>query len=326
MALKYTEEYYASEVTKAKTKYNSALKTYNSNKKKEADYSAKIAKVKGKLSNSQQIKMGTVYASMLSSRSVLGTAEAKYTIAKSNLADYKKNQAAEKRKATLQLKKDIIAQMQVDKAGYWAAGRPFIIPKYPGTKNSYVFIDNISESETSTTDITTNSISPGQYVNHFTQTTPTQRQYDGKLGGTSVSEEPGLKKQLDMLKRWSMIGTEVEAHHGQRETDSAVLTSVASTFDAPRDNAVPISLTLQDVKWAQGNIKQTTKKNNTGKKPTTKGSRKKVKPKAGKYVTIKKGDTYWGYHLKYGTSVAKLRSWNGFKDRYLPIGKKVRVK
>ncbi|MFC6275600.1 LysM peptidoglycan-binding domain-containing protein [Levilactobacillus tangyuanensis] len=43
-------------------------------------------------------------------------------------------------------------------------------------------------------------------------------------------------------------------------------------------------------------------------------------------MTIKKGDTYWGYHMKFGTSIKKLRSWNGFPDRKLPIGKKIRVK
>ncbi|WP_461243679.1 LysM peptidoglycan-binding domain-containing protein [Secundilactobacillus muriivasis] len=333
MATKKTLKTYEKAVSTAKSKWNKSHTTYTKDKKTSDGLVAKYKKATGTAKTKLKSKVTAAQRATSKAKTRMDSDKTKYTKAKKNLATFKSNQSAEKRKATLALKKKMITQMQKNKPGYWKAKRPYIIPKYPGTMHSYVFIDNTSESETTTTDITTNALSPGQYVNHYTQTTPPQRQFDGKLGGSSISEVAGLKKQLDMLKRWAANGTEVEQHHGQRSTNSATITSVAANFDAPRDNAVPISLALQDVKWASSDVKKssgstTTKKkpNDTGEKSTTKGDRKTTKPKAGSYLTIKKGDTYWGYHLKFGTSIAKLRSWNGFPDTKLPVGKKIRVK
>ncbi|WP_304057849.1 LysM peptidoglycan-binding domain-containing protein [Levilactobacillus namurensis] len=334
MATKKTLKSYQSAMSKAKTKYNKAKTTSSKDKKALSTLKNKLAKAKtagAKASLEKKIRAANKSVKKANNR-VTSTKNA-YTKAKNNLATFKKSQAAERRKASLALKKKIIAQMQKDKPGYWAAGRPFVIPKYPRSISSYVYIDNSTESETTTVDMTTNSIAPGQYINHYTQMSPVQRQIDGKLGGSLVSKVDGLKKQFDRLKRWSSNGTELELHHGQRSNNSVVLTSVAATFDAPLDNAVPVSISIQDIKWAKGgkvkSAKKTTtskKANNTGAKTPTKGDRSKAKPKAGKYLTIKSGDTYWGYHVRFGTSISKLRSWNGYPDRRLPIGKKVRVK
>lgn len=335
MATKKTLKTYTSKATKAKTNYNKAKNTYTKNNKALSALKSKLAKAKTTSEKTTlKSKIKTANRSVKNAKQKVTKTKKAYTKAKSNLASFKKSQAAEKRKATLKLKKKMITQMQKDKPGYWKAKRPFIIPKYPGTMHSYVFVDNTTESETSTSDMTTNSIAPGQYVNHYTQNQPTQRQIDGKLGGSSVSKVSGLKKQYNMLRRWSRNGTEVELHHGQRSSNSAVLTSTGLNFDTPRDNALPVSIALEDVKWATSEVKKSSKKKTTSKKQAgsgnpksaTKGTRKTTKPKAGKYITIKKGDTYWGYHVSYGTSIAKLRSWNGFPDRKLPIGKKVRVK
>ncbi|MFC6275601.1 phage baseplate protein [Levilactobacillus tangyuanensis] len=285
MASKKTLATYNSAVSKAKTKYNKAKSTYTKDNKAVATLNKKIKsakttaaknKLKGKLKKAQRTAN--------KAKTAKNKASTKYTQAKSDLSSFKKSQAAEKRKATLQLKKDILAKVQKDKPGYWKAGRPLIIPKYPGTINSWVFIDNTSESETSTTDITTNAISPGQYVNHYTQVSPVQHQIDGKLGGALSSGDGGLgglNKQFDNLEHWSQRGTEVEIHHGQRPTNSAVLTSVAANFDAPRDNALPVSVSAEDVKWAETMVKKTgPKKKNTGPKSSKKGTKKATKPKA----------------------------------------------
>lgn len=334
MAKKKTLKSYNSQLTKAKSAYNKAKNTYNANNKKLSELKSRRSKAKTTTEkNSLDGKIKRATESTKKAKGKANKTKGTYNKAKSNLAAFKKSQAAERRKASLKLKKKIIAKMQKDKPGYWKAKRPFVIPKYPRSINSYVYIDNTTESETVTTDLTTNSIAPGQYVNHYTQTSPVQHQIDGKLGGSLISKMKGLKEQLDRLKRWSTNGTETELHHGQRQSNHAVLTSVTSTYDAPRDNAIPVSITIEDVKWAKSEVSKksksktiTKKSNNTGKKTPTKGTRKTNKPKAGKYLTIKKGDTYWGYHVSFGTSIAKLRSWNGFPDKALPIGKKIRVK
>lgn len=334
MATKKTLKTYTQKMTAAKTNYNKAKSAYTQNIKSVSTLQSKLSKAKTSSEKSTlQSKIKSANKSVKNAKQKVTKTKRAYTKAKGNLASFKKSQAAEKRKATVKLKKKMITQMQKDKPGYWAAKRPFVIPKYPGTMHSYVFIDNTTESETSTSDMTTNSIAPGQYINHFVQNQPTQRQIDGKLGGSATSKVSGLKKQYNMLRRWGRNGTEVELHHGQRGSNSAVLTSTGLTFDAPRDNALPVSVSLEDVKWATSEVKKSSKKKTTvkqaagsGQKSPTKGTRKAAKPKSGKYITIKKGDTYWGYHNSFGTSIAKLRSWNGFPDKKLPIGKKVRVK
>lgn len=330
MAKKKTLTTYKKAYTTAKTKYNQANTTYNKNKSQLTRLKKQLSTVTSSRERaSLQNKIELADTSTKRAQSKRASTKASYTKAKHNLASFKKNDPAEKRKASVKLKHKIITIMQKEKPGYWKAKRPFIIPKYPRSIHSYVYIDNTSESETTTTDMTTNAIAPGQYINHFAQNSPTQHQIDGKLGGSATSKMAGLKKQFNSLKRWATNGTEIELHHGQRTSNSAILTSVAANFDAPRDNALPVSIALQDVKWARSEIKKksktkATKKkgNNVGDKSATKGSRNKK----GSYLTIKKGDTYWGYHLRFGTSIAKLRSWNGFPDKKLPIGKKIRVK
>ncbi|WP_156403187.1 phage baseplate protein [Secundilactobacillus kimchicus] len=262
--------------------------------------------------------------------------KAKYSAAKKKLAPYKAQES--KRKKTIKNKEQSLNNAKKEKPGYWAAGRPLIMPKHPGTTHSYVYIDNSTETESSSTSMTSNSISPGQYVNHYTQMEPTQHQIDGKLGGSLKSMDPdsgiaGLKKQYDMLKRWSENGTEVEVLHGQRPTKSAVLTAVSANFDAPRDNAVSVSVTYQDTKWAKSATTKTSKSGSNGKKsknktdsnPKKKGDKSK-KGKGPHYTKIQKGQGYWFFHKKYGTAVATLMAWNGWPEGKLPVGKRIRVK
>lgn len=326
MATKKTLKKYQDAYSKAKNKYNSDKKIYNANKKTVSNLEARVKKATGNSKETLKRKLSNAKNTLKHSDSKLAKSKKAVNAASKNLTKFKKNQNSEKRKAALKTKAKIFDKMKKEKPGYWAAKRPWIVPVYPGTENSFVFIDNTSESESTTSEMTTNAVSPGQYVNHFTQTQPIQRQIEGKLGGASNSGVAGLKKQFNILRRWAATGTEVE-YRGQKHSTSAVLTSVTANFDQPRDNAIAVSVSLQDVKWAQSTTDKKKKKtNDTGKKTTTTGKRKKVKPKAGKYLTIKKGDTYWGYHMKFGTSISKLRSWNGYPDRKLPIGKKVRVK
>ena len=46
----------------------------------------------------------------------------------------------------------------------------------------------------------------------------------------------------------------------------------------------------------------------------------------GTYVTVAPGNTYWGWMMKYGTSIAQLEAWNKWPATLIPIGAKARVK
>lgn len=264
----------------------------------------------------------------------LAKRKATYSKAKGNVSKIKKSSAAKKKQDYTALKSKMMEKMQKDDTEFWEANMPYIMPTHPGSENSYVFVDNQTQTESSSTEITSNALSPGQYINHYTQMSPTQHQIDGKLGGALDSDVTELKKKYDMLKRWSENGTEVELHHGQRESNSAIITAVSANFDAPRDNAVPISITLQNVRWAKdatvtkskGKTASKKKKKATAKKKTpTKGTRKKSNKAPGQYAVIKGGATTWAFHVKTGTAVTKLQNWNGFTGK-LPEGKKMRVK
>ena len=55
---------------------------------------------------------------------------------------------------------------------------------------------------------------------------------------------------------------------------------------------------------------------------------KKPSPPAnpGVWVTVRPGNTYWGWMMQYGTSIQQLRNWNHWPDRRIPIGVRARVK
>lgn len=44
------------------------------------------------------------------------------------------------------------------------------------------------------------------------------------------------------------------------------------------------------------------------------------------WVTVVRGNTYWGWSMQYGTSIQQLRNWNHWPDRFIPIGVRARVK
>ena len=89
-------------------------------------------------------------------------------------------------------------------------------------------------------------------------------------------------------------------------------------------STIEATMSLKFVHFAKtSRIKKKGKKSNGNKKPT--GSTKSAQTK-GTYRKTKAGDTYWGFHQSFGTSIATLRKWNKYPDRKIPIGVRVRVK
>ncbi|MFP7481249.1 LysM peptidoglycan-binding domain-containing protein [Weissella paramesenteroides] len=56
------------------------------------------------------------------------------------------------------------------------------------------------------------------------------------------------------------------------------------------------------------------------------GKKQAKAPSSGVYVTVRPGNTYWGWWVKYGTPIQTLRNWNHWPDRRIPIGARARVK
>ena len=95
-----------------------------------------------------------------------------------------------------------------------------------------------------------------------------------------------------------------------------MLVKITKTYDEGGfKNALKVDLELREVKTVASSY--------TAVKHV--GPVNPPKPKA-VYVTVVRGNTYWGWWKKYGTPIQTLRNWNKWPDRYIPIGARARVK
>lgn len=137
---------------------------------------------------------------------------------------------------------------------------------------------------------------------------------EGKIYGKNTAD---VDKKYQQLLNWSNSGTLLRydgaIHHG-----NMMITSLHKTYDSGGfTNAIKFNMELQYVAVVKTSF---TKAKHVGpKKP------KPAKSK-GTYVTVRAGNTYWGWWVKYGTPIQTLRNWNHWPDRRIPIGARARVK
>lgn len=121
------------------------------------------------------------------------------------------------------------------------------------------------------------------------------------------------------LVKWQARGTLVK-YFGAMNSGTVMIKELNRVADdGGYKNGYKITMTLQQVNIIGWGKK---KRKHAGVKKPHKGKRKSKKV----YVTVKPGNTYWGWSMKYGTSISTLRKWNRWPDRRIPIGKKARVK
>lgn len=126
------------------------------------------------------------------------------------------------------------------------------------------------------------------------------------------------QKKVNIIADWQGRGL-LLTWWGRKGSDRLMIQDQTAVYDNTGRNVIGITLTLLRVQIA-GNAKRIITRD-AGKKRATPGGRS-----GGVYVTIKRGNTYWEFSKRYGTSIAQLRAWNHYRDRFLPIGKRVRVK
>lgn len=116
---------------------------------------------------------------------------------------------------------------------------------------------------------------------------------------------------------WQIGKTVVNMRNGINDT-SYLIQDWKKTLDDPMKNAVKISMTLVRIRIATSSY---TVRKNSGKKqaPASRGG-------GAVYLTVRPGNTYWAWSMRYGTSIPQLRAWNRYPDRFIPIGVRVRVK
>lgn len=195
-----------------------------------------------------------------------------------------------------------------------------------------VFLFATDETESNDSTATTYPIdSDDPVVDHVQRSSKTLTVngylYDQKAGKrlwagmTDDVSGSGLPKkncqdQYDNIKKWQFDGTEMvyksnAAKDSEKQGMNKIyykhlfMTNLTKTLDSPLKGMMKISITFQFAYKAKVTTTSKGTKNNKGAK-TTGG-----KYVGAKYITVKKGMTYWDLAKKYGTTVAQLRKWNG---------------
>lgn len=193
-------------------------------------------------------------------------------------------------------------------------------------ENVEIFIE--TESEDHSVEATKYAVEKGEpYTDHVSKNSS-----EFSISGYILSDDWETDK--DKLINIMNNGI-ITKYVGKMTASNVIILSIGGTHGQELANGMSLSISLRKVRITQTAWQQKKVENKPEQKPPTSGGKKKAvpakkatTPAAAKevYHVIKKGDTYWGLSGKYGTSIAQLRSWNGWEDRKIPIGAKARVK
>ncbi len=124
---------------------------------------------------------------------------------------------------------------------------------------------------------------------------------------------------------------EVVKYVGKTSANDVIIRDIADDYSSEIENGFAFMISLQKVRITKTAWIKVPPKQKPVQKPVTNSGKKKPvqkkpRPNPVVYVVIKRGMTYWALGKKYNVSIQQLRDWNGYKDRFLPIGKKLRVR
>ncbi|EAE7099174.1 TPA: LysM peptidoglycan-binding domain-containing protein [Listeria innocua] len=169
---------------------------------------------------------------------------------------------------------------------------------------------NTNESESSPFTITDNPVETGSPVSDHVQRETKTLEISGFLLGATA------EKDYATLKSYAEKGT-IVSFRGRVYFKNVLISNLSKSYNTIK-NGFEITVSLRDLRRAST---PWVKKKSSGKKQPVKS-----KKSPGTYITVKKGDCYWKWWKRYGTSIAQLRKWNKWPDRRIPIGKRARVK
>ncbi|MBC6156628.1 LysM peptidoglycan-binding domain-containing protein [Listeria welshimeri] len=169
---------------------------------------------------------------------------------------------------------------------------------------------NTNESESSPFTITDNPVETGSPVSDHVQRETKTLEISGFLLGATA------EKDYATLKSYAEKGT-IVSFRGRVYFKNVLISNLSKSYNTIK-NGFEITVSLRNLRRAST---PWVKKKSSGKKQPVKS-----KKSPGTYITVKKGDCYWKWWKRYGTSIAQLRKWNKWPDRRIPIGKRARVK
>lgn len=178
--------------------------------------------------------------------------------------------------------------------------------------NKVVVVRPNSENHNIDMNVAQYPVENGEPISNHSQMEQNSVDIDGKIVGKTWAEADDAARQLYI---WAINKNLVNIRNGVNETNF-IIQNWQKQLDEPSDNTVHVSFTLLHMRIPSSSY---TVRKNSGKKQASGNS-------AGVYVTVRAGNTYWGWSMQYGTSIPTLRAWNKWPDRFIPIGVRARVK
>lgn len=169
-----------------------------------------------------------------------------------------------------------------------------------------------SEEEVITNKVAQYSIQSGDAIIDHTQRETIEWTMTGLIYGRDHNE---INNKWLQLITWQYAGT-VLFWKGAIYKGSLILENITKTYDEGGfKNAIKVSIKFKEAKTVESSF---VKVQHVG--PITPPS------PSGLWVTVVRGNTYWGWWRQYGTPIQTLRDWNKWPDRRIPIGARARVK
>lgn len=178
--------------------------------------------------------------------------------------------------------------------------------------NSKIEIVSSSENESSTSNMTQYPVEQGAPIadNMIFMGGPTT------ISGFLIGDD--AEQNYNTLVEWQKNAIQV-SFRGRIYLKTAGIQSISKGYDRYK-NGFSISITLQPIRIATAVWEK------IPQPPVVKQPSPAAKPSTAVYVTVKRGNTYWGWWRQYGTPIQTLRNWNKWPDRFIPIGARARVK
>lgn len=191
------------------------------------------------------------------------------------------------------------------------------------TSSTVVFMFEYNVSEQTDSDVTQSPVDNSDPRTDHSRVNSKSNQMTMWLTGKTRKD---IDKSYKQLLAWQSEGAEVH-YQGSIYWKHAWISSLNKTYDQPYSNVLQVTFTLIYAQKAKITTTAKKKKKARPKKAKKKATGGKKKAKSTKkYVKVKKGNTYWGFMMKYGTKVSTLEKWNPWAARRIPIGVKCRVK
>lgn len=171
-------------------------------------------------------------------------------------------------------------------------------------------------------DIPTHKTETGIDLTDHVERKPTVVRLSGILIRPTEDRQETLIKKLEDTESSGKLVT----YEGRRIYKNMLMSNLNIKAHAKIMNGYEFTLTLTEVRigksaYVQPKTKATTSPvESAGRKQTANTKEDNI------HHVTKKGDTYWGLAKKYGVTIDSLRKLNGYPDKQIPVGAKLKIR